>query len=126
MKKSSFNLLIGVAIAFSLCLMTSCTKEKAVGKIQGKVTNATTNEPIQGVTISLTPNDLSAETDSEGHYEFINLEVGQYTVKGAKEGFETFLLQFFTALTITDYNLSLNAQNYCYIDNYLQDIKTQN
>ena len=90
MKKSSFNLLIGVICAFVLCLMPSCKKEKAVGKIQGIVTNVTTNEPIQGVNISLSPIGLSAVTDSEGHYEFINLEVGQYTVKGEKEGFETF------------------------------------
>ena len=88
MKKTSFNLILGVFFAFALCMMTSCTKEKAVGKIQGLVTDASTNEPIQGVNISLSPIGLSAVTGSDGRYEFVNLEVGQYTVKGEKTGYE--------------------------------------
>ena len=88
MKKANFNLILGVFFAFAVCMMTSCQKEKAVGKIQGLVTNANTNEPIQGVSISLNPTGASVVTSSDGRYEFSNLEAGQYTLQGEKSGFE--------------------------------------
>ncbi len=88
MKKVNLNLILGVFLAFAVCMMTSCKKEKAVGKIQGTVTNATTNEPIQGVSISLNPTGASVVTSSDGRYEFSNLEAGQYTLQGEKTGFE--------------------------------------
>ena len=85
MKKTSFILFLMMASAF--CLMTSCVKEKSVGSIQGFVNNAVNGEPIQGVNISLSPTGLSAVTGSDGRYEFINLEPGQYTVQGVKQGY---------------------------------------
>ena len=72
-----------------LLLMSSCVKEISVGSIQGIVTNASNNEPIQGVNISLSPTGLSAVTGSDGRYEFTNLGAGQYTVQGVKQGFES-------------------------------------
>ena len=89
MKKLNLKLALGVICVFALCLMTSCVKEKSTGRIQGIVTNANTTEPIQGVNISLSPTGLSAVTGSDGRYEFNNLEVGNYTVQGVKQGFES-------------------------------------
>jgi len=91
MKRSRIQLTLGVVFAFVLVLMASCVKEKTVttGKIQGIVTNSVTNEPIQGVNISLSPTGLSAVTGSDGRYQFNNLEPGQYTVQGMKEGYES-------------------------------------
>lgn len=89
MKKASFKLLIGVVFAFALCTMASCQKEKTTGQIQGLVTNYNTNEPIQGVNISLSPTGASAVTGSDGRYEFANLAPGNYTVQGMKQGFES-------------------------------------
>ena len=87
MKK--LNLILGVICAFALCLVASCKKEPAVGKIQGIVTNANTTEPIQGVNISLSPTGASAVTGSDGRYEFANLQPGNYTVQGVKTGYES-------------------------------------
>ena len=91
MKKSRIQLALGFAFAFALCMMTSCEKEKpvATGKIQGIVTNSITGEPIKSVNISLSPTGLSAVTGSDGRYQFNNLEPGQYTVQGMKEGYES-------------------------------------
>lgn len=89
MKKLTLKVALGVVFAFALCFMASCTKEKATGRIQGIVTNYTTNEPLQGVNISLSPSGLSAVTGSDGRYEFNDIEVGQYTVQGMKTGFES-------------------------------------
>ncbi len=83
------KLLLGVIIAFTLCLMAGCKKQETTGKIQGFVTNAVTTEPIQGVNISLSPTGASAVTGSDGRYEFNNLEPGNYTVQGMKNGFES-------------------------------------
>ena len=91
MMKSRIQLALGFAFAFALCMMTSCEKEKpvATGKIQGIVTNSITGEPIKSVNISLSPTGLSAVTGSDGRYQFNNLEPGQYTVQGMKEGYES-------------------------------------
>ena len=86
MKK--LNLILGIVCAFAVCLV-SCQKEKTTGQIQGLVTNYTTNEPIQGVNISLSPTGASAVTGSDGRYEFANLQPGNYTVQGVKAGFES-------------------------------------
>lgn len=89
MKK--LGLFLGVLFASFFFLLNACTKEEkeTVGSIQGIVTNASTNEPIQGVNISLSPTGLSAVTGSDGRYEFKNLEAGQYTVQGVKAGYES-------------------------------------
>jgi len=83
------KLVLGVVIACALCMFWSCKKDDGYGRIQGIVTNATTNEPIQGVNISLSPTGLSAVTGSDGRYEFNDLEAGQYTVQAMKSGFES-------------------------------------
>ena len=88
MKKSYLKLALSVVFALVLGL-SSCTKEKATGRIQGIVTNMNTTEPIQGVNISLSPTGASAVTGSDGRYEFNNLEAGNYTVQGVKAGFES-------------------------------------
>ena len=63
MKKA--KLILCVVIACALCMFWSCKKEEPYGQIQGIVTNASTNEPIQGVNISLSPTGLSAVTGSD-------------------------------------------------------------
>ncbi|MBR4390880.1 MAG: carboxypeptidase-like regulatory domain-containing protein [Bacteroidales bacterium] len=91
--KKKIQVVLGFAIAMiALCLMTSCEKiddTNPRGGIQGIVTDLQTNEPIQGVNISLSPTGLSAVTGSDGRYEFSNLEAGQYTVQAMKNGYES-------------------------------------
>ena len=81
-------IILGIVCAFAVCLV-SCKEEETTGKIQGFVTNYLTNEPIQGVNISLSPTGASAVTGSDGRYEFANLQPGNYTVQGMKQGFES-------------------------------------
>ena len=102
MNKVNFKLVLGVMLAFTLCLLGACKKEDTSGKIQGIVTNANTNEPIQGVNISLSPTGSSAVTGSDGRYEFNNLDPGNYTVQGTKSGFESNT----KSITITAGNVS--------------------
>lgn len=86
---NKFNCLLLLWFVSSIFMLTSCEKDVTVGSIQGFVSNSSTNEPIQGVNISLSPTGLSTVTGSDGRYEFVNLEAGQYTVQGVKEGYES-------------------------------------
>lgn len=90
--KKKIQTLFGFAVALVVMFMvTSCVQDNEVGygRIQGIVSDLVTNEPIQGVNISLSPTGLSAVTGSDGRYEFGNLTPGQYTVQGMKNGYET-------------------------------------
>lgn len=78
-----------VTCALTLCLLASCVKEVTYGRIQGIVTDATTNEPIKGVNIQLSPTGLSTVTGSDGRYEFTGLAAGQYTVQAMATGYQT-------------------------------------
>lgn len=91
MKRRNFMTALCALFALTLCVMTSCTKDEVSknGRIQGIVSNMNTNEPIQGVNITLSPTGLSAVTGSDGRYEFSDLEPGLYTVQGVKTGFES-------------------------------------
>ena len=91
MKKTNFKLAMGIVFAFALFMMNSCVKtdDPKYGSIQGIVTDFNTNEPIQGVNISLSPTGLSAVTGSDGRYQFDNLESGLYTVQAMKTGYES-------------------------------------
>ena len=71
------------------CLVYSCEKETNVGSVHGFVSNSSNGEPIQGVNISLSPIGLSTATGSDGRYEFVNLQAGQYTIQAMKEGYES-------------------------------------
>ena len=82
------KLLLGVICVFALCLMDSCVKEAEYGQIHGIVTDANTNEPIQGVNMSLSPSGASTVTGSDGRYEFM-VAPGQYTLQAVKKGYES-------------------------------------
>lgn len=92
-KKTLFKTLFCAGAFVALLCFNSCDKlkpeETKCGRIQGFVTSIVTNEPIQGVDISLSPSGLSAVTGSDGRYEFNDIEVGQYTVQGMKTGYES-------------------------------------
>ncbi|MGE5498722.1 MAG: TonB-dependent receptor, partial [Syntrophothermus sp.] len=59
------------------------------GKISGKVTDASTNEPLVGVTIVVEGKTLGAVTDLEGEYYILNVPPGVYTLKASMVGYKT-------------------------------------
>lgn len=74
-----------------LLLMLSCAKdeEDLTGSIYGKVTDAQSGEVLQGATVTLTPGGISRTTGSDGTYEFLDLEPGQYQVEAKKADYVT-------------------------------------
>lgn len=88
MKKSLKTL----ALFFSLSLLLgSCTKTEydLDGSLHGIVSEAGTGEPVNAATIALSPGGRTTVSGSDGQYEFLELDAGQYTITVQKEGFLT-------------------------------------
>lgn len=86
MKKNIFLSLLMLIIA--LC---SCTKDEVEtnGAIYGIVNDADNGEPIKDAHVALNPSGKTANTGSDGRYEFLDLEPGQYTIQITKTGYKT-------------------------------------
>lgn len=65
------------------CALTGCSGDETpgFGSIYGLVTNANSGQPVYGATVTLSPGNFSTTTGSDGRYEFVDLEPGQYKVQ---------------------------------------------
>ena len=85
MKKLFFGLIL-----LMTSLFIGCTTDDVVlfGSIYGTVTNSKTGEPVQNAEIILSPGNFTTVSGSNGHFEFGNLDAGQYKLGIEAEGFE--------------------------------------
>lgn len=85
--KKNYLLSLLILIA-ALC---GCAKDEVEtsGTIYGIVNDADNGEPIQGGHVQLNPGGKTANTGSDGRYEFLDLEPGQYTIQITKTGYKT-------------------------------------
>ncbi len=60
----------------------------APGSISGTILNATTNDPIAGVTVTTNPSTSSVVTDAGGQYFIDNVPAGDYDVTANAGGYE--------------------------------------
>lgn len=58
-----------------------------IGTITGVVTNAATNQPISGATVSVAGTGLSANTSASGSYTIANVPAGPQTLNASANGF---------------------------------------
>jgi TonB-dependent receptor len=68
-------------------LLASQLSLAAAGRIEGRVTDATTGESLPGATVQLVGTSLGAATDLNGHYVISNVPPGEYTVKASYIGY---------------------------------------
>lgn len=70
---------------------TSCTKDEVelTGEIYGKITNGQSGEPLNGVSVTITPGGKSTFTGNDGAFSFVGCEPGQYSLQAQKTGFQT-------------------------------------
>lgn len=75
----------------TVLVFTACAKdeEEVTGSIYGIVTDADNGESIKSANVSLNPGGKSTVTGTDGRYEFLNLQPGQYTVQVVKSGYES-------------------------------------
>lgn len=88
--KKNFCLNIFVIFAVSM-LFASCAKDEVdlTGEIYGKVTDALTGEPVDGVNITITPGGRSTVAGSDGSFSFVECQPGQYSLQAQKSGYKT-------------------------------------
>lgn len=79
-----------------LCLMAlplylSCSKEEndSFGSLYGVVSDVKTGNPLDNVTVTLSPGGTSKLTGSDGLFEFAELTPQQYTITVQKAGYQT-------------------------------------
>ena len=79
MKKLLAILSIGVTL---LVITSSCNKIQydLFGNISGTVIDEDNGEPINKVTVTLSPSGLNTYTGNDGHFAFNNVEAQQYTI----------------------------------------------
>ena len=88
MKQFAF---LNITLLVALLALASCVKDEVevTGTIYGKVTDSVTGDVLSGVTMTLTPGGKSVTTGSNGIYEFVDMQQGQYQLQGQKDGYKS-------------------------------------
>lgn len=83
-----------IIFSFSTFVILTCDNsnsqiqnESQTGIIEGKVTKASTNDPISGVLIKTEPNTKIPFTKSDGTYNIEDVPEGAYIITAKKEGY---------------------------------------
>lgn len=73
-----------------MALITACSSPVVdmYGSISGAAIDEKTNDPLAGVTVSLSPSGYSQVTDKEGTFQFENLEPAEYTLTFTRAGYD--------------------------------------
>ncbi|OGU46556.1 MAG: hypothetical protein A2000_13520 [Ignavibacteria bacterium GWB2_36_8] len=82
-----------LCIIFFTILFAGNILAGVTGKIQGKVTDKKTGEPLPGVNIIVVGSNLGSATDFGGEYFILQVPPGQYTVKASMIGYQEVLVQ---------------------------------
>ncbi len=78
-----------LTILFFLLMLPTIVWAGTVGKIQGKVTDLQSGEPLIGANILVVGTSFGAATDINGEYNIQNLEPGVYQLKASFIGYQT-------------------------------------
>lgn len=73
-----------------LLLASACSKTEydIYSNVSGTVIDVDSGEPIAQATVTLTPGGLNAYADTDGHFDFKDLEAQQYTLRVQKTGYQ--------------------------------------
>jgi len=80
---------------FLIPVILSCYTVYAgtTGKLTGKVTDATTNEPLIGTNIVVVGTNMGAAADVQGNYFILNIPPGTYQIKATQIGYSSTTIQ---------------------------------
>ena len=70
----------------------SCKKpvEEQKGAINGYVTDKATGDYVENATVLLMPVNKTATTKSDGYFEFVELELGDYSISASRDGYKDY------------------------------------
>lgn len=74
-----------------LPVFLSCSKEEydSFGTLYGVVSDVKTGEPLNNVTVTLSPGGSTILTGSNGQFEYVSLTPQQYTITVQKANYQT-------------------------------------
>ena len=86
MKRLSFGIML-----LALLTMVGCDPitYDIFSTVCGTVVNSETMEPIEGVSVVLSPSSKNMVTGADGRFEFAELDAVQYTITVQKSGYST-------------------------------------
>ncbi len=74
----------------AIITLNACTNNyDTFATLQGTVTDNETSEPVANANVVLSPGSKNQLTDSNGNFEFKELEAIQYTATVQKSGYQT-------------------------------------
>lgn len=70
-------------------IAVSCTSPVVdlFGNVYGIITDANTGDPVRAASVIISPGNITTVTGSDGHYEFVDLEEGQYKLQVTAPGY---------------------------------------
>ena len=74
-------------LLISATIWTGCKEDETTGSIAGIVTDKATGEPIKNAGVELKPSGKNTVTGSDGQFEFVEIELGEYTLVATKTGY---------------------------------------
>ena len=79
------------AMLMALVMMVGCdpVTYEVFATVSGTVVDATTMEPIEGVSVQLSPSSKNIVTSADGRFEFAEVDAVQYTITVMKAGYST-------------------------------------
>lgn len=98
------------AVCFLLCCFASAQTMAQTGQLEGRVVEASTNEPLPGATVVIDSLRAGAITDSTGAYLIKDLPYGIYSVKASYYGYAPVVKnQVFIEQGVTQANFALES-----------------
>lgn len=91
--KVLFNAILFCFLFSSLLNAANINLAATTGKIAGRITDATTGEPLPFVNVIIIGTTLGAATDIDGYYSIINIPPGTYSVKASAIGYTSITTQ---------------------------------
>lgn len=91
MKRMDKKAVWTVLCCMVVTLLVACAKDvvDTTGSIYGIVNDMDNGEPLSGAHVVLNPGGKTTNTGSDGRYEFLGMEPGQYTIQISKSGYKT-------------------------------------
>lgn len=95
-------------IIFLLIFINEILFAGTTGKIAGRVTDASNNEPLPGINVIIEGTTIGTATDDNGNYILINLQPGNYNIKFSGVGYQK--ITFRDVKVIADFTTRIDVR----------------